>query len=301
MAGRTPTPLSEVLLATDFSPPASHALARVARLPLAKRARIRLLFVLDARIPRRDRREAETRARERLDAAGGRLRALLRESGDGPATVETELCAGKPYVEIIRRARRDAADLVVLGRHGERPLHDLFIGSTAERVARMGDAPILVVARPAARPYTRPLVALDLLDTSRRVLDLARRLTAGKERQLLVCHAFEVPFKGLVAYGVDDARRLSREARREALAACRSVCASIGEGVACKPVVVEGDARLVVHAEAERRRADLIVVGTHGRSGLSHVLIGSVAEWILRHASCDVAIARPARFSFARP
>jgi nucleotide-binding universal stress UspA family protein len=54
-------------------------------------------------------------------------------------------------------------------------------------------------------------------------------------------------------------------------------------------------------AEAVGRRADLIAVGTHGRSGIAHALIGSVAEWVIQTAACDVLVARPARVSFELP
>jgi nucleotide-binding universal stress UspA family protein len=53
--------------------------------------------------------------------------------------------------------------------------------------------------------------------------------------------------------------------------------------------------------EAARRRADLIVLGTHERSGVSHALIGSVAEFVVTEATCDVAITRPMRYSFELP
>lgn len=302
MRARSPAPFAGVLLATDFSPAAEHALARTARLPLGRRARIVLLSVTDGGIPRARRAEVEARVRERLDEAAERLRGLVRAAGGRGVVVEAHRCTGQPYVEIIRRARRERVDLVVLGRHGARPLQRLFVGSTAERVVRLGDTPVLVVSRPSPARYARPLAAVDLSEGSRRVIDLARRLTGDQARQLLLCHAFEVPFKGLISYGTGDAERLSRAARREALAACRALCDTLGGSeLACRAVVVEGDPRVVVQRVAEKRRADLVVVGTHGRSGLAHVLLGSVAEWTLRHVGCDVAVARPARLSFARP
>jgi len=72
--------------------------------------------------------------------------------------------SGEAFVEIIRRSRSLGAELIVIGRHGRRPVRDMFIGTTAERVIRKGDVPVLVVNRKPRSPYRRPLIATDLED-----------------------------------------------------------------------------------------------------------------------------------------
>ena len=62
-----------------------------------------------------------------------------------------------------------------------------------------------------------------------------------------------------------------------------------------------GDARAVILAEAVRRKVDLLVLGTHGRSGLAHLLVGSVAEAVVRGGTCDVLVARAAPRDFRLP
>lgn len=73
------------------------------------------------------------------------------------------------------------------------------------------------------------------------------------------------------------------------------------KGAQVRPQLRWGDARSVILSEAARIRADLVVLGTHGRSGLAHMLLGSVAEWILVNARTDVLVARPVRFTFEVP
>jgi nucleotide-binding universal stress UspA family protein len=72
-------------------------------------------------------------------------------------------------------------------------------------------------------------------------------------------------------------------------------------GVQWKTFVRQGDPRSVVLAAAARLEADVLAVGTHGRAGIAHALVGSVAEWVITAATCDVLIARPVRFSFELP
>lgn len=63
----------------------------------------------------------------------------------------------------------------------------------------------------------------------------------------------------------------------------------------------EGDPRSVILDAVARRGCDLVALGTHGRSGLSHVLLGSVAEAVVRAATCDVLVARPVGLQFKLP
>ena len=301
---RRPPPFERLFIATDFSTGASQAISRAARLPLADRGELTVLHVLPERIPQRVRADAEKLARRQLDQATKILRKTATTLGRPKINISSELCRGQPYVEIIRRARSVAADLIVLGRHGRRPVRDMFIGSTAERVIRAGALPVLVVSRRAGGGYRRPVVAVDLEDTCRAVISLALRTLEPKVVHATMLHAYNVPFEGFLKPG------MSRGAMTELRAACRQTAtsgvaklqAALGDlGVQWQMVLVRGDARTAILAGAVRRRADLLAVGTHGRSGIAHALVGSVAEWVIRAAPCDVLVARPARVSFELP
>ena len=122
-----------------------------------------------------------------------------REEGRGDAiTLTSDVLSGEPFVEIIRCARNIGAELIVLGRHGRRPVRDMFIGTTAERVIRKGDVPVLAVNLKPARPYRRPLIATDLEDSAPRVFGLALRILEPTVKAVHIVHAFNVPFEGFV-------------------------------------------------------------------------------------------------------
>ncbi|WP_437836022.1 universal stress protein [Sorangium sp. So ce1153] len=74
-----------------------------------------------------------------------------------------------------------------------------------------------------------------------------------------------------------------------------------GLGVTWESSVRRGDARRAIVREAARWKADLIIMGTHGRSGISRALLGSVAESVMRSAPCDVLVARPSTFVLELP
>ncbi len=140
-------PLSNLLVPTDFSKGAEAALGCALLLPLAQ----------GAFQPRPDRK----RRRTRNDKLASRARG---ETPDRNVAVTSEVLSGEAFVEIIRRSRSLGAELIVIGRHGRRPVRDMFIGTTAERVIRKGDVPVLVVNRKPRSPYRRPLIATDLED-----------------------------------------------------------------------------------------------------------------------------------------
>jgi nucleotide-binding universal stress UspA family protein len=116
-------------------------------------------------------------------------------------------------------------------------------------------------------------------------LDLARRL--GAEVHLV--HSYQQPIDVLSPYGVAIPAGVIPEIRDAALARLRAIAERhAGSGVALHVRVVEGTPSLAITDAAEQLRADLIVMGTRGLTGLRHLLLGSVAERTVRTARCPV-------------
>ncbi|MBI4951543.1 MAG: universal stress protein [Myxococcales bacterium] len=297
-------PFEHVLVATDFSAGAARAVARTRYLPLAVAAQIAVLHVLPPRLAAKSATGMERSVRRELERAVATLSSSMAAEGRADIDVAEQVATGPAYVQIIRQARTLGADLVVVGRHGERPVKDLFLGSTAERVARAGDTPVLVVGRKAARPYRCLLVALDLGDTSRAVVEVALRALGPDVKAGRLVHAYHVPFERFfwASAPEEEVNAVRRKYRQAAAARLERLRTALGdEVVPWQTSILRGDPRAVVLGEARRRRADLLAVGTHGRSGLAHALLGSVAERLLETATCDVLVARTGRVSFELP
>ena len=297
-------PFEHLLVATDFSAGAAQAIARAALLPLAARGRVTVVHVLPDLASKKVLAEAEKLARRNLQQAVRTFGGAAALLGRRDLRLSSDLCHGPAYAEIIRHARSVAAELIVLGRHGRRPVRDMFIVSTAERVIRAGDLPVLIVSRRAARAYRRPLLAVDLDDASRAVVTVALRALAPEVTQATMIHAYHVPFEGFVTpealpWEMTDARKEYRKAAASSLAKLQATLAD--GGMQWRTLLVCDDARNAIVTAAKRVRADLVAVGTHGRSGIAHALLGSVAEWVIQAAPCDVLVARPARVTFRLP
>lgn len=290
-----------VVVPTDFSTGARRAIERAARILGGTSGRLHVLHVLPQRPV------TPVALEEHAQRGLKRVRALVertaRAAGFRAPTVVTTLLRGEPFVEIIRYSRAIDADLIVLGRTGAGRRPRKGPGTTVSRVVRMGDTPALVVGARSRGAYRRPLVALSLDPSMRRCVNLVRRVSETGLKTLRAVHSYHVPFEGFVPAGTDSSPSLHhRQVREQAAAALGRLVESLQmPGIRFSAVLRRGNAASVILGEASSMHADLIALGTHGRSGLSHVLLGSVAELVIACSPCDVLIARPVRFTFEAP
>ncbi len=296
-------PFQKILVATDFTQGASWAVERAARLPIAKGGKLIVTHVLPDGIPPKYRTKIMGEAQRSLEKLVHRASSAYRKAGRADVSVASILRAEKTYiqahVEIIRLARIEMADIIVLGEHGRRVIRDLFLGSTAEKIIRQADIPVLIVKRKPSAPFERPLIAVDLEDTSRSTIRMALRSLGPEVANITVIHAYTPLYRDFAANRKLDAYAIGY--RNEAMSGLRKLL-ELERGKACwEAKVKRGDPRSVIMGEIATHHADLIVLGTHGRSGLSRALVGSVAEYIARSATCDVLLSPPRRFSFALP
>lgn len=190
----------------------------------------------------------------------------------------TRVLVGRTHDEILAAARAARSRLIVTGVHrGESRAKSLLLGTTTDRLLRKSDVPILLARTNPKRAYTTAVVAVDLGDMSASVLAAARAF--APEAKLHVLYVLHGSAKGAMTVA-------SARSRLEALA-------GEVEGVDCTATVLEGDPRKRILAFAERRRASLVVVGTRARKGLERLMLGSVAEFVLRSADVDVLAVPP--------
>jgi nucleotide-binding universal stress UspA family protein len=278
--------MKRLLLATDLSSRAERALDRAVRLALQHRAELRVLSVVEGDRPA-NLVDAERAEAERV------LSGRLQTAGDAKPSSSISIVAGKPFVEVLREAASWPADLIVVGMHQADVLRDMFRGTTAERIIREGHIPTLVVRKDAAEDYRRIVVGIDFSLHALRATQCAFRLAPKSEFHLV--HSFLSPFPHFI-YG--NVRAEAREVYTKAMDRAvdeelTAFLARFGDQVPqLNRLVVHGMAQEVLLATANQLDADLLVAGTHGRAGIAHAVLGSVAEDLLRQAPCDVLVAK---------
>jgi nucleotide-binding universal stress UspA family protein len=218
-----------------------------------------------------------------------------------PINVEYQARHGDISEQILATAREIGADLIVMGTHGRTGMNWLLSGSIATTVLRKASCPVLAL-RSSARAQKleearRIIHPTDFSVNSRAALKVARSLARDLGARLLILHVTPpaILIDGSVAGEIDpSAYRASLEDLRTSL-----------DGPDLKyPVetqLVLGLDREEILRTAQETGCDLIVMGTHGRTGLGRLLLGSVAESVLPRASCPVMIVKTPELATAPP
>ena len=231
-------------------------------------------------------------------AAAMRLRDLAAEYGvRGSSAAEI---GSAPFDMICWQAQKISADLIVTSTHGRTGLKRALLGSTAERLVQHAPCPVFVVREEKAKRGKAPsvlslntiLAPIDFSDCSLGGLEFAIEFAERFAAKIVVAHALDLrPLLTAEGYGIYRLANFQNSAQANAEALMREFLSQVNFGrVKHATAVVAGPPADAICAAAREHRADLIVTVTHGRTGLQHVLIGSTAEMVVRHAPCPVLV-----------
>lgn len=186
---------------------------------------------------------------------------------------------GKAAAEILEESA--GFDMVVMASHGRRGLDRLLLGGVTTKVVRGCPKPVLVVAGPESREprLDTILVAIDGSECAMRAFESAKNLARAVGAVLVLYQAVKMSWSS----GDPDTPMDAIQTQLETLA---QSC----EGVETRVRVYPTDSAPYIVERAEELKADLIVMGSHGRKGLQHLLMGSVAEHVVHHARCPVMV-----------
>lgn len=294
--------LTTVVAGVDFSACSRSALSQAARLACAHGATLHLLHVVDSLVLA-DFGEAirQPSAELREEVVHDTLLALERFAGtiERPLRLEVEARVGAPAHELLARVREVSAGLLVLGAHGETDV-ERGVGTLATACVRSSPCETLLVQERHTGPLRTIVACVDFSPLSERVIEDALGLAALDGGRAEVVHVFYGPWHRLhyraptpeASPKFQQQYRNVLAARLEALAA--GVARRLGQDPPeCRLRESQSHGRgLVEHAR--ERGADLLVLGTWGRTSLRHVLLGSTAERVLREATCSVLAIPPA-------
>lgn len=285
--------LKKILLATDFSDIAEAALRYTLFLARHNAAEVHLAHVEEAASHYL---EEDKRLQEKVEE---RMAALTASMDLGDVRVERVILRGEDVAPALTAyADKISADLTVIGTHGHRGLRRLVMGSVAEEVVRKAKGPVLTVRKhegiPPEPQVRRILLPLDFSESSLRAVPYAKDLAARYGADLVALHVFDnVDLPGFygdiqspLPHAFPEVEARVRENLRTAIDEAE------GPDVRAEYVAGRGSAPEAIVDEAERREADLIVIASHGRSGVERLLLGSVSEHVLRAAPCPVLLVR---------
>jgi len=297
--------INRILCPVDFSEATSFALMPAISLATELDAELLLLHVLDYPYPHVgpvvQGFDIESYYGVMQEKALAQLDGLVDDDTRQFAEVRSLVRRGSAYSEIVRLAEEEGADLIVIPTHARTGLDHVLWGSVAEKVVRLAPCPVMTVSprQGTPRPFggERILFATDFSKSAEHALPTALSIARHYGAELLMVHVVTI-------WDYDPAnpewrfppispehREAIEEAGRERLEEAGNAIDE--EEVGVRTLLVRGfDPGLELVETAEREKADLIVMATHGRTGFSHLVVGSTAEKVVRYARCAVLTIR---------
>ncbi len=295
-----------VVVGTDFSACSRAAVGEGARLARRRGVELHVAHVIDSNVLD-ELAEATGLAREEIErdaiaAAEEKARDELSGAGASGEWARVSAIVGEPLKELLRLGKRVGAGLYVIGERGAGTMGS-GAGSVALGLARKAEASVLVVEESRFGAYGKVAALVDFSETSRAAMREAARIAKGDGAGLIVMHAFSPPWEKLhyrapTPEAKPDFQKKYREVLTSRLRALAEEAGGEYGGTAQVRLVESGGVASGIVEALRGEGVDLAVLGTRGRSTLRALLLGSVAERILRDAHCAVLAVKPAGFRF---
>jgi nucleotide-binding universal stress UspA family protein len=279
-----------IMLATDLTPACDRAFDRAVQLAQEWDAELIICHVIESSALR------PWGIEQRVRNTSAELDRLVSSSPIA-RTVPRHIVVGDPANRTLEHARQIDCDFLVTGPAHGKVLGEKLLGSTAARIMRRASQPVLSVRRRPQGPYKTIATGVDFSSASKSVLAAGRTLFPGA--QLTALHAFVVSpnwtgpnaDKSIDFVEAEERARVMRESEQDMADLVGALGSDAGS---INTILLEGEPDISIVSYVEKHWPDLVVAGTHGRSGAHDNTIGSVAELLLMTVPCDV-LAIPTR------
>ena len=302
-------PNKSILAATDFSEYSKTALNICLGVYRCMKTKLYVLHTIE-KIPQDYRHLpsgtalADMKRKLEVDAIE-KIKAMIPEDIVEKGDIIPIVRFGKPFLEIIQVAKENSVDLLVIGTHGRAGVDRVILGSVAERIVRKAPCPVMVIKGRKFTGFKRIIVPIDFSDCSRKALEYAIATAGAHKSRLTILHVYEESFIEPyvnAANSEEEAGEIMKEIERVNETKYDEFLKTIDlRSVEYDKLLIKGIPETEIVETAAEQQADLVVMGTHGRAGLKHILIGSTAEEVVRTVHCDIIILKPENFSFSMP
>jgi len=288
------TRVEKILLSTDGSEYSEGAIREAIKLAKKCSSKLTVLSVIDTN-PEFDAlapqlmEKKEKEARQNLDA----VQVRARQEGVDCDTIVHE--GEEPYKYIVDEAIKSKSTMIVMGRRGRTGLKRLMMGSVTARVIGHAPCNVLVVPKAAQLEFKNIVVATDGSKYSAAAASEALGLAKWNGSALTVISVVpsELMTPSDIDFTITQRELIAEKEMHEAEKNAKVVKeAALKEGVAVKAFVLSGRPADAIIETAQEKNADLIVLGSHGRTGVERLLMGSVAERVIVLASCPVLVVK---------
>jgi nucleotide-binding universal stress UspA family protein len=293
--------VKKILFPTDFSDSAKQALDYALFLAEQFEAELHLLHAVilhgrDRHGPDSDFPEPAEILNRLFEIADSEMTQILEQNQPKTFTLKEAKVRGfSAGTVILEYADENDIDLIIMSTHGRRGPARIFIGSVAEEVVRQAYCPVLTLHKQSEDKTIGKvetiLVPVDFSEHSAQAITYAKEIAATTGARLQVLHSIEepvYPYFYAPAGDFSQAKQLEELRERTDEALDKLIYDTPGPDVPADKYVVNGTPSVEITRFAEQQDSDLIVIPTHGLTGLERMLLGSTAERVVRLATCPV-------------
>lgn len=242
--------------------------------------------------------EREVNQRELHNRSETAMRRLISDLNAVDLDVTFRTLVGEPFVEITRAVQVEGYDMVLAGTRGAGIFEQFFVGSTAKRLIRKCPASVWIVKAENLVPPKVVLAATDFSDVSRKAVKEGLKIAQQSDAEFHLLHIIDskdVP-EDLISK-VPDGSTLRQEINEEATRRLNEFVASLAvDRKQIQSHLSWGTPWQEIQRISRHQAADLIVIGTVGRSGIKGLLLGSTAERVLDTCDCSILTIKPHDF-----
>ena len=276
-----------IVLATDLTPSCDRALERAVRLARDWKAKLTVVHVVETS----DKQVVGVARRTKY--AEAEMAQQIQSCCEGEnLPIEPRITFGDPVERLLVLARECGCDLMVVGLAHAKSLGEKLLGSTTVRLVRDARFPVLTVRDRPYGSYGSVAVGIDFSEASRQAVGCA--LALFPQSAIWLVHAYDIPFDGDLYSGfalneLESGRKSAVDMVLEE-AMSRFIAKGGGAHRAVQTFHWHGKADAVFSTFIDIHQPDLVVLGTHGRSGFRRLMLGSVTERLLNVLPCDVLV-----------
>lgn len=292
-------PYQRLIAAIDFTPSCRNALREAVRLGRHTGAAITAVHVMDEFLVSELKRALSTDQASIRAEWEARLRKFVDDSDLGTPHVEVEVRIGNAFYELAEACRVREADLLIMGARGSRN-EPHRVGVIAARCVRKAPVDVLLVREDAQGPFKHLVACVDLSENSARAISHALQIAAQDGATLDCLHVYQSALAMSLDYG-GLAAPIASTMDEQGLQMWQAELDKFVEplqasepGVTVTRLVKERvNIREAILDHVTETHADMVVLGTRGKSGLRELLIGTTAEKIVAHATCSILAVKP--------
>lgn len=293
--------IKRILVATDFSENSQFAILRAVELAKANKAHLTILHIAKKRFTENViGKVIPVLAKVLLtpeEYAASLLQQQIETLSKNKVKIKYAIITGDhPAPKILNYTKEHRFDLLVLGAHGKYSIHDWFVGTTAEYVAKKTQLPVLIIKKQSNKPYRKILVPIDFSTASKNALQFVTQLVTKANFHLL--HVGDHSYEELLKNEKEIPKAKVKTMQEAILFRLREYATNFIKKCNNKLIKAPCDIKLgypgaVIINEAKRLNQDLVVMGTEGHSQRRYLFIGRVASRVLIEIDRDILLVPP--------